>query len=919
MRPLKLKISAFGPYSGSTEFDFSKLGKGGLYLITGDTGAGKTTIFDAITYALYGEPSGKNRDASMLRSKYADISTKTEVELTFSYKDKEYFVRRNPEYEREAKRGGGTTKQTAGAELIYPDGKIITKTGEVTKAIKEIIGIDRNQFCQIAMIAQGDFMKLLLASTKERIEIFRHIFKTKLYNSLQEKLKFEASSAEKVCSLIRERISIYINGIVADEDNPLKTELDKAKSGELLLEDSLSLLEKLIDEDQAAENALTAKKEEQTLALDLVKATVIKAKDILAARDDLQKNLEEISRENEKLKALEEDFEAKKAKQPEAKALAEQRAILSALLPDYDILSLKSKTFSENEETKKRYAEALKKLEARKEEITKEISALEEESKAYQKSGEEKLKLEADKKAIADSIGKLEALKKDIASLEALKADFDKALKIYSEKEAVWKALDSEYKTQNLAYLNAQAGILAEALEEGLPCPVCGSKSHPAIAQKPLAAPRFDELEALQKSLESAAAKLGDARADASDIKGAFGEKREAVLSDVKALLGDVQISEVKPMIAVKLSDADAKASELAALISTEETKLKRSRELEEIIPSQKKALEEIAEKITAVSDDIKNRTAENLALENQIAELKSKLTFASKEEAENNVALLDEREKSIRNAFDAAQKDLSSAKERLAALFSQKEEIEKRLDPKNETDLRKETEKQSLLEEELKALEEKEKQIHTRLSSNRSALESIKLRSDELIKEEKRYSWIHALSSTANGQLKGKKTMLEPYIQMSYFDCILERANARLMIMTDGQYDLIRHKEASTQAQGGLELDVIDHYNGSIRSVRSLSGGESFKASLALALGLSDEIQASSGGIQLDTMFVDEGFGSLDEESLSAAMKALTALADSDRLVGIISHVGELKERIDKQIVVKKDKLGGSRAEMIV
>ena len=186
MRPLKLKISAFGPYAGVAEFDFEKLGTGGLYLITGDTGAGKTTIFDAITYALYGEPSGKNREPSMLRSKYAADSTPTEVELVFRYRDQEYTVRRNPEYEREAKRGGGTTKQGANAEILFPNGGSISKIKEVDQAIKEIVGIDRNQFCQIAMIAQGDFLKLLLAPTKERMEIFRHIFKTEQYRNLQE-------------------------------------------------------------------------------------------------------------------------------------------------------------------------------------------------------------------------------------------------------------------------------------------------------------------------------------------------------------------------------------------------------------------------------------------------------------------------------------------------------------------------------------------------------------------------------------------------------------------------------------------------------------------------------------------------------------------------------------------------------------
>ena len=229
MRPIKLKISAFGPYAGITEFDFEKLGTGGLYLITGDTGAGKTTIFDAITYALYGDPSGNNREVSMLRSKYADDSTPTEVELIFSYRDKEYTVKRNPEYERVAKRGGGKTTQTANAEIVYPDGKIVTKIKEVDNAVKEIIGIDRNQFCQIAMIAQGDFLKLLISPTKERMEIFRHIFKTELYATLEERLKRESGALADECEMLKRSISQYIGGIITDENQTDYLEVLKAK------------------------------------------------------------------------------------------------------------------------------------------------------------------------------------------------------------------------------------------------------------------------------------------------------------------------------------------------------------------------------------------------------------------------------------------------------------------------------------------------------------------------------------------------------------------------------------------------------------------------------------------------------------------------------------------------------------------
>ena len=245
MRPLKLVMSAFGPYAGRTELDMEQLGSRGIYLITGDTGAGKTTIFDAITFALFGEASGDSRDPGMFRSKYADISTPTKVELIFSCYNKEYRVVRNPEYMREAKRGGGTTKQIASAEFYYPDGTPVSGISNVDAAVKSIVGIDYKQFCQIAMIAQGDFLKLLLAKTDERITIFRHIFKTERYEELQKRLKAEASALEGECKALNTSITQYITGIVCSEDSADFLEVEKAKKREITMEDTLIILEKI--------------------------------------------------------------------------------------------------------------------------------------------------------------------------------------------------------------------------------------------------------------------------------------------------------------------------------------------------------------------------------------------------------------------------------------------------------------------------------------------------------------------------------------------------------------------------------------------------------------------------------------------------------------------------------------------------
>lgn len=921
MRPIKLKISAFGPYAGVTEFDFDKLGTGGLYLITGDTGAGKTTIFDAITYALYGDPSGNNRDVSMLRSKYADASTPTEVELLFSYYGKEYTVKRNPEYERENKRGEGTTKQIAKAEIVYPDGKVVSKIKDVDNAVKEIIGIDRNQFCQIAMIAQGDFLKLLLAPTKERMEIFRHIFKTELFCNLQERLKRESGALADECTTIKRSISQYIGGIVCDEDNVDYIEVEKAKKGKMTTEDTVALLEKLIVTDEESELALAKQKSNLQKELDEVKARVTKAKDIALAKEDLQKNESAMAEQIQEQERLNEKCEEEKARQPKIKELTEAAAKLKAMLPDYDELSEKKTLFEKNEKFIDGSAEQITVLENKIKELNGEISALNDELKSLQKAGEDKVRFEADKKNLMDHDKKLNALKSNIVYLDVARKKYQAAIKQYEEKARIATELDATFKSKNKMYLDAQAGILADTLEENVPCPVCGSTNHPAIAVKPENAPDKDELDELQEQVTTTNSNANAAREAAGALKGALDEKENSVVEEIQSLLGEVDFKEASASIDDKLSDIEDAVADLDKKIKNAKGQIERKCDIEDIFPKKNDALEKASKDIEAVRDEVKVKTAENKSVATRISELSAKLSFDSKEKAEDEITKLNQTAEQIQKDFEVAQKRLATCNEKIASLKSAKAEIVKRLTGDSDVDLEKEAELQSLLEGKQRKLSNDEKTVHSRLTANKKSLENIKEKAGALIAAETKYAWVKSLSNTANGNISGKeKIMLETYIQMNYFDRIIARANTRLMIMTDGQYDLVRRKEAlNKQGQSGLDLNVIDHYNGSERSVKSLSGGESFKASLALALGLADEIQSSAGGIKLDTMFVDEGFGSLDEDSLSQAMKALTSLADNNRLVGIISHVGELKQRIDKQILVTKDKSGGSKAEIVI
>ncbi len=921
MRPVYLKISAFGPYAGVTEFDFEKLGTGGLYLITGDTGAGKTTIFDAITYALYGDPSGNNREVSMLRSKYADESTPTEVELKFRYYGKEYTVKRNPEYERASKRGSGTTKQIANAEFIYPDGKVITKIKDVDNAVKSVIGIDRNQFCQIAMIAQGDFLKLLLAPTKERMQIFRHIFKTELYSTLQDRLRRESGSLADECETIKRSIAQYIGGIVCDIDSVTSLEVEKAKRGDLTTEDTVALIEGLISDDEDKEASLSENKATYQKELDEIKALITKARDIEAAKADLARNEEASAKLLENKVLFSDAYEKARAEETKIDYYSEEAAKIKATLSEYDELDLKQSELNKNQsfiETATKKAAALDERIATLEE---EIKALIDEEKKLQKAGEDKLRLEAQRKDLTLESGKLDALRTSIGSLETAREKYQKAIRVYDEKASIAADADAVFKVSNKAYLDAQAGILADTLASGEPCPVCGSTEHPSIAVKPENAPTKMELDILQEKSTKANNESNTARESAGSLKGALDEKEKSATEGIKELLGDVSLEDASDSIEDKIAAIKSGVKDIDSKISEENKKIARKSEINDLLPRKTEEYENKQNEILDIRNEITRKSAESKTFEERIAELKAKLAFESKARAEEEIAALTRAADQIRSSIESAQKKLGECNEGIVSLKSAREEILKRLDGGAEIDLEKEAARQAVLEEKLDAIDKEEKTVHSRISANITCLENIKAKAGSLIESERKYAWVKALSNTANGNISGKeKIMLETYIQMNYFDRIVSRANSRLMIMTDGQYDLVRRKEALTkQSQSGLDLDVIDHYNGSQRSVKSLSGGESFKASLALALGLADEIQSSAGGIKLDTMFIDEGFGSLDEESLSQAMKALTSLADNNRLVGIISHVGELKQKIDKQIVVTKDKSGGSKAEIVV
>lgn len=922
MRPLHLTLSAFGPYAGRVEIPLEQLGERGLYLITGDTGAGKTTIFDAITYALYGEPSGDNRDASMFRSKYAQPDTPTWVELVFSYGGQTYTVRRSPEYERPAKRGGGTTLQRAEAELHLPDGRLVTKTREVTGEIVNIIGLDRSQFAQIAMIAQGDFLKLLLADTRSRQEIFRKLFPTRGYMVFQEKVKSESGALQRECEAARASVKQYIDGVLCPQEDPMYPQWERAWAGELPIQETVELLETLLEQDRERDTQCSEELEQLDGEWKAVTALLAKAEELEKAQSQLE--VAQVRRETcaTQWEAAQQQLEAQTAQAPQLEVLRAQLADLEAELPRYQELDHLRQNFAAQTQNIQRQSTWLEEQESEQKRREKELELWRQERAGLEEAGAQRERLLGQQTRAQEQSQRLEELSTLLAGCRQARVDLENAQKRYGVARQKAQAAQEDYTGKNQAFLDEQAGILAQKLADGQPCPVCGSLTHPTPAQLSPGAPTEEELNRAKQAWETAQQTASTWSVEAGRARTALEEREGRLRSQMAHVLPECEADQP---VDQSIQEAQRKAQEALDQVRGQlrqvEAALARKRQLDTQIPQQEQRLGELEQAIASAREQLAGANSRREELQGQIHTLEGQLRYPQAEQArqeqsdlKGKLQRLEEAQAQAQRRANAAQLALTGAEEAVKQLTHLVEQSQ----PVDLVAQRARSQELTLRRAQLTAIQ---RELHTRITTNRTALEQIQGKTAQLTQLEQRYTWVRTLSNTVNGTLPGKeKIALETYVQMTFFDRILRRANLRLLVMTGGQYELKRRREAAgSRGQSGLEMDVIDHYNGTERSVKSLSGGESFQASLALALGLSDEIQSSAGGIRLDTMFVDEGFGSLDEESLSKAMGALGDLAQGNRLVGIISHVSELKEKIDKQIVVRKDRTGGSRVEIVV
>lgn len=919
MKPKKLVISAFGPYAGENTVDFERLGEHGLYLITGDTGAGKTTIFDAITFALYGEASGTVRETGMFRSKYAKADTETFVELTFTYHGKDYTVRRNPEYECPKKRGNGFTTKKAEAELIYPDGQQpVAKMGAVTKAVTELMGLDYKQFTQIAMIAQGDFQKLLIAGTADRGEIFRQIFHTEIYQALQGRLRDEEKRRKKDYDELRRSISQYLDDACFEEDPAAEQEfLILKKTGfEGKMTDGIDLLR--------------AETEKENTHLEMLDKTIRNMEEQIRRVSEKMGKAAQLRRITAELETKKQELERLKPEYEQAisewKRAEEQSEIRERMAEKIQKLELSRQSFIEldgkREESGKK-EKTLSKIRTERKENASQIDLLQKELENRRRDKEhgsgilvEKEKLVQEKEGF---LRRRKELGEQLSRVDSMNQDLKMTQKEYRSATGRRDEARGVYEYLEKLFLDAQAGILAKDLEEGMPCPVCGSLHHPDLAKLSTKIPDEKELKRREQEAAQAGEKVQRLSERAGLLKQNLDREMNNAAEQIRALKtenGDETLAGRTPEELLTAAGSiikkfDGKLHELENRIKSNMEQQKALDALDGIINRLEKTLNTAKEtdKNLAVSEqDLVTGLA---MLQKQIEESQRKLEGQNAAEIEGNLRSMKSRKKELDQETADAKKTLERYQNQEASLNSVIKTLEKQIQETEDLPEHELSETLERLETEKRENSKIREKIYSALHNNRRICEAVCGQQGRMEQTEQEYIWIHSLADTAGGTLSGKsKIELETYVQMAYFDRILRRANLRLMTMSSGQYELKRRENPKNKKdKSGLELNVIDHYNGSERSVKTLSGGETFQASLSLALGLSDEIQSMAGGIQLDAMFVDEGFGSLDEDALNQAVKALGNLAEGKKLVGIISHVSELKDRIDRKIIVTKNR----------
>lgn len=1033
MRPIKLVLSAFGPYAKEEVIDFSLLNGKNIFLITGATGAGKTTIFDAISYALFGEASGSSRENDSLRSDFAASNRLTFVELDFELRGELYHIKRIPQQMKLKVKGEGFTHQGSEAELVLPDGKVRTGTGNVTNKINELLGINKEQFKQIVMLPQGEFKKLLLADSKDREVIFRKIFGTYTYEKIQTLLNEKAKNLYKDLEKSKDRILMNVKNIKSEEPiingddiefnsvvNKIEKVLNEDKVRSKQIEEEVLKIREIIEKLQLEKveavnnnNLIKEKQRVESMANEMEKQIenvnvqeiklkkIKKAKDVLFIEEELLKLIE--NKENKKkvneelirdIKLTESKLETAKNILLEEEGKEDEK---NKLIEFINSLNEKKPKILEFDEEVKKVAKLQIDIEKIKDGVKGEQESLEKLKKSqiqYEEKLNEVIEFEKKKIILEKDIEKKEKLIHDvrnlykaICKLKEYNKQYNNLKSEFKDKEIIFKNSKLDFEMKQEIYMKEQAGILASMLRDGEACPVCGSKEHPSPAKRMNNVPTEIELKDSQNKYENIQREYNELLINMAQIK----SSREAILSDVinkkldeigsglsanvyhegseeevlelgkelnsqikklnlelehinieisnkqninKELLNIKDIIQKKEKIIIDLND---KYTNIFALLKTGEEKI---RSLEKEIPNDIKSTRELEKRILNLEEklDIFNKSIK--AARDKVNELSNilvseKTKFEEGEKILSEVALNIEDKKQTINKkiyesgfvnheeydtlkeyvdkIDIIENKINEFREQFKSLVDRKNELVDKTKTLEIVDIN-DIENKIINEKNKEVMKNKEaKDIYSILTNNMSILKDIKAIYINVEEKEEKYKVIGNLSNLANGK-KSPYISFERFVLASYFQEIIDSANLRLCKMTAGRFILKRKEDKGKgTAQQGLELEVFDNYTGKCRHVKTLSGGESFKASLSLALGLSDVVQANAGGISLDTIFIDEGFGTLDSESLDNAINSLIELQKGGRLVGIISHVPELKERIEAKLEIKSSVEGSS------
>ncbi|MBS7007557.1 AAA family ATPase [Anaerostipes sp.] len=837
MKPLFLEICGWGPYPEKNSIDFSSL-QGGLFLITGPTGSGKTTIFDALTYALYGEVSGSVRTKESLRSDFASQKEDTYVILEFIHRNNKYRVERHPKYMRAKKRGSGMTVKKEDAVLTLPDGTVKAGTAKVNEELSRLLMIDYDQFRQISMLAQGEFQKLLVARSSERAEVFRSIFHTQIYKRIQ------ALAGEKARALLGE-IRELTNKM--EEAAELSEEEDTYREAREK-RDFKAVIKCL--EEECREIKRLAKKTEDNIGRQ--KEVYDSKKQVF---DQYRKTEQEIKELSEQISSLEAETEGLSEKREKLKEQKEETESLKSCM-----------------DRKKERLGVLKEMQGRLDQFQ-QLKTVYEETKARE--------LQQAKRTEAALFQ--EWLRAEAETIHS-KEKYESLGEQFGQAECEYRTAEENRRKEQEAYMDVQSsfyagsiGILAKELKEGSPCPVCGSVSHPDPALIPSEVPDRQQVENQKKRAE---------------------EAEEILRKSYKKLL---ELKEQK-----NTAEAEWKNRQKELGDEPDWEKITKA----EVLSMEKLSLEEEEEKLAEIREDLVNKEGQLKAFR---TEFQMSDTAGDLQKEHDRLTGEVQEYECRKERQEAESAELLTALSKAHTLLGERRtSYEEKMRQKAGLD------RHQIGEDELKAMEEDIKktenlreQLAVASHQRQQALRSLKEKQKKREQLEETYGIVGDVDRLLKGDNPLRLTF-EQFVLITYFQDILKAANIRFLKMTGGRYEMFRSETVTdARKKDNLEIEIMDYYTGRRRSVKTLSGGESFKAALCLALGLSDIIKNSAGGIEIEVLFVDEGFGSLDSESLEQAVSSLQELSGASRMIGIISHVPELSERIGQKIVVRRKNIG--------